>query len=58
MSPCGSDVHGDLLVDAFNAIEPSEAVEVTVLTGCDFKYGGWVSKGGSICVGINILRVV
>jgi len=56
--PCGRDVHGDLLVDAFDTIESSEAVEVTILTGCDLKYGSWVSKGRSICVGINILRVV
>lgn len=57
MVPCGGDCHGNLLVDAFNAVESSEAVEVTILTGCDFEYSGRVSKRGSIRVSINVLGV-
>lgn len=28
---------------------------MTVLTGCDFEYGGRVAEGGSICVGVDVL---
>lgn len=54
---CGNG-HGDLLVDTFDTIKSSQAIEMTVLAGCDFKYSSWVSKGRSICISIDILCLI